>query len=100
MSILSSNYRVLVSTLTVMAFLSIWEIAPRAGMADATYTSQPSRVIAAGLEIVSTGGFFHHGSVGLSEVAIGVALAIRIGVDFGFLLGGVPVLPEFLEPSI
>src|SRR3989441_5098522 len=100
MSILSSNYRVLVSTLTVMAFLSIWEIAPRAGMADATYTSQPSRVIAAGLEIVSTRGFLHDVSVSLSEFAIGFALAIAIGVPLGLVLGRFPVLRYLLDPPI
>ena len=65
----SSNYRTLISTLTVVAFLAIWEIAPRAGLADATYTSQPSRVIAAGLEIVSTAGFVRDVYVSLSEFA-------------------------------
>ena len=95
-----SNYRALVSTLTVMAFLAIWEIAPRAGMADATYISQPSRVIAAGVEIVSTGGFLHDVFVSLSEFAIGFALAIGIGVPLGLLLGRFPVLRYFLDPPI
>ena len=100
MLIRSSNYRVLVSTLTVMAFLAIWEIVPRTGVADATYTSQPSRVIAAGLEIVSTGGFLHDVYVSLSEFAIGFALAIGIGVPLGLLLGRFPVLRYLLDPPI
>ena len=94
------SYRVLISTLTVMAFLAIWEIAPRAGVADATYTSQPSRVIAAGLEIVSTGDFLHDVYVSLSEFAIGFALAIGIGVPLGLLLGRFPLLRYFLDPPI
>ena len=44
------SYRTLVSSIMVMAFLSVWEIAPRVGIVDATYTSQPTRVIRAGLE--------------------------------------------------
>jgi sulfonate transport system permease protein len=96
----SSNYRVLISILTVMAFLTIWEVAPRVGMADATYTSQPSRVIAAGLEIVSTGSFVRDVEVSLSEFAIGFALAIGIGVPLGLLLGRFPVLRYLLDPPI
>ncbi len=96
----SSNYRILVSTLTVMVFLTVWEIAPRAGLADATYTSQPSRVIAAGLEIVSTGGFVRDVYVSLSEFAIGFALAIGIGVPLGLLLGRFVVLRYLLDPPI
>jgi NitT/TauT family transport system permease protein len=75
------SYRMLVSTLSVMAFLALWEIAPRAGIVDATYTSQPSRVVTAGLEIARTG-------------------AIGIGVPLGLLLGRFPVLRYLLDPPI
>ncbi len=96
----SSNYRGLISTLSVLVFLAIREIAPRAGLADATYTSQPSRVIAASLEIVPSAGFLHDVSVSLSEFAIGFALAIGIGVPLGLLLGRFPVLRYLLDPPI
>jgi sulfonate transport system permease protein len=95
-----SNYRILISTLTVLAFLTIWEIAPRAGFADATYTSQPSHVIAAGLEILRTGGFVRDVYVSLSEFAAGFALAIGIGVPLGLLLGRFAVLRHLLDPPI
>src|SRR5438552_6459525 len=84
----------------VMAFLSVWEIAPRVGIVDATYTSQPTRVIRAGFEIVRTSGFLHDVSVSLSEFAIGFALAIGIGVPLGLLLGRFPVLRYLLDPPI
>ena len=100
MLIPSSNYRVFVSTLAVLAFLMVWEIAPRAGLVDATYTSQPSRVIAASLEIVRSGGFLQDVSVSLSEFAIGFALAIGIGVPLGLALGRFPVLRYVLDPPI
>ena len=94
------NYRLVISTLSVMAFLAFWEIAPRAGIADATYTSQPSRVIAAGLEIMRTGSFVHDVSVSLSEFAIGFALAVAVGVSLGLVLGRFPVLRYLLDPPI
>ena len=100
MPIPSSKYRVVVSTLAVLVFLAIWEIAPRAGIVDATFTSQPSRVIAASLEIVPSGDFLHDVSVSLSEFAIGFALAVGIGVPLGLLLGRFPVLRYLLDPPI
>ena len=96
----SSNHRILISSLTVIVFLMIWEIAPRAGWADATYTSQPSRVLSAGLEILRTGGFVHDVYVSLSEFTIGFALAIGIGVPLGLLLGRFLVLRYLLDPPI
>src|SRR5438309_371394 len=96
----SLNSRLLISTLTVIAFLAIWEIAPRAGIADATYTSQPSRVIAAGLEIIRTGSFVNDVSVSLAEFAIGFALAVVVGVSLGLVLGRFPVLRYLLDPPI
>lgn len=94
------SYRTLVSTLTVIAFLAVWEIAPRAGLVDSTYTSQPSRVIAAGLEIIRTGGFFHDAVLSLSEFAIGFALAVALGVPLGLMLGRFSVLRSLLDPPI
>ena len=94
------TYRTLASTLAVAAFLAFWEIAPRTGLLDSTYTSQPSRVIAAGLEIITTGGFFHDVSVSLTEFAIGFVLAVAIGVPLGLMLGRVSVLRNLLDPPI
>src|SRR5262245_20762237 len=89
-----------VSTIAVLAFLAIWELAPRAGIVDAMYTSQPSRVFAAGLEIVSTERFLRDVSVSLSEFAIGFALAVGIGVPLGLLLGRFPPLRHLIDPPI
>ena len=94
------TYRTLVSTMTVIAFLAVWEIAPRTGVVDSTYTSEPSRVIAAGLGIMRSGGFLHDVSVTLSEFAIGFALAVAIGVPLGLVLGRVSVLRYLLDPPI
>jgi sulfonate transport system permease protein len=94
------SYRTLTSTLTAAAFVAAWEFVPRAGAVDARYTSQPSRVIAAGLEIIRTGSFRHDVAVSLSEFAIGFSLAIAIGVPLGLLLGRFAALRYLLDPPI
>lgn len=94
------TYRTLVSTTAVVAFLAVWELAPRTRVVDATFTSQPSRVIAAGLDIVKSSGFLNDVSVSLAEFAIGFGLAIAIGVPLGLILGRFPVLRYLLDPPI
>jgi len=94
------NYRALVSTITAIAFFALWETAPRAGIVDPTYTSQPSRVVAAGWEIIRTSGFLRDVSVSLLEFTIGFVLAIAVGVSLGLLLGRFPALRYFLDPPI
>ncbi len=94
------NHRTLVSSITVIAFLAAWEIAPRTRLVDVTYTSQPSRVVAAGWEIIRSGGFLRDVSVSLLEFAIGFVLAIAVGVPLGLLLGRFPALRYLLDPPI
>lgn len=94
------SYRTLVSTMAVAAFLAVWELAPRTRIVDPTFTSQPSRVMAAGMDIVKSGGFLNDVSVSLEEFAIGFGLAIVIGVPLGLLLGRFPVLRHVLDPPI
>src|SRR5438132_8759819 len=94
------NYRTLVSTITVMAFLAVWEFAPRAGIVDATFTSQPTRVVAARFEIIRMAGVLHDVSVSLLEFALGFTLAIAVGVPLGLVLGRFPVLRYLLDPPI
>jgi sulfonate transport system permease protein len=99
-SIDSPNYQRLVSTLAVLAFATAGEIAPRIGLVDPIYTSQPSRVITAGLQIIWSGGLVHDVSVSLTEFAAGFALAIIIGVPLGLLLGAFKMLRYVLDPPI
>lgn len=90
----------LISSLAVVAFVAAWEILPRAGLVDATFTSMPSRVLAAGFEIVRGPDFLHDVAVSLTEFAAGFAAAIAIGVIGGLLLGAFPVMRGLLDPLI
>jgi len=93
-------YRRTVSIVAVLVVLAVWEIAPRVGAIDPAYTSQPSKVIAAGIQIVRSGGLLEDISVSLAEFAAGFALAIIVGVPLGLLLGTFRVLRYLLDPPI
>src|SRR3989449_7496754 len=94
------NYRTLVSTIPVMASLAVWEFAPRAGIVDATFTSEPPRVVPPGFELIRRGGFLPDASVSLSEFALGFTLAIAVGVPLGLVLGIFPLLRYVWDPPI
>lgn len=92
--------RAFVSTVAVVVFLAAWEIGPRAGWVDATYTSQPSRLLTAGLEIVQSSAFPQDLWISFSEFSLGFPLATAIGVPLGLLLGMFPVFRYLLDPPI
>ena len=92
--------RALVSTLAVAIFLVAWEIAPRLRLVDTFFTSQPSRVLVASVEIIRNGTLMHDASVSLSEFAVGFALALAVGVPVGLMLGTFPTLRYLLDPPV
>lgn len=90
----------LISLLSVTIFLFLWEAAPRLHWVDPFFTGQPSRILAAGLEIWRRGSLLQDVITSVTEFAFGFALALVIGVPSGFLLGTFPVLRYLLDPPI
>jgi NitT/TauT family transport system permease protein len=92
--------RAFVSTVSVALFVAAWEIAPRLGLVDAFYTSQPSRVALACVDVLRGGTLGRDVFVSLSEFAGGVSLALAVGVPLGLLLGAFPILRDLLDPPV
>jgi NitT/TauT family transport system permease protein len=92
--------RALVSTVSVALFLVAWEIAPRLRLVDPFFTSQPSRVLVASVDVIRSGTLMHDATVSLSEFAVGFALALLIGVPVGLMLGTFPTLRHLLDPPL
>lgn len=92
--------RAFVSTVAVLLLLIFWEIAPRMHWMDATFTSEPSRVVVASLEIVRSGELLHDVSVSLWEFGLGIIFAVLVGVPIGLLLGTFQTLRHLLDPPV
>jgi NitT/TauT family transport system permease protein len=92
--------RAAVSTASVALFLSAWEIAPRVGLVDPFFTSRPSLVLLAALEVVRGGTLLRDATVSLSEFAGGFALALAVGVPAGLLLGTFRTLRFLVDPPV
>ena len=89
-----------ISTLSVVGFLVIWELVPALGLIDPFFTSQPSRVIFASLDIIANDNLGRHLYVSGAEFFIGFALAVLVGVPGGFLLGASKTLRNFIDPPL
>lgn len=89
----------LLALVTMAAFLAFWELAPALGLANPNFTSSPSRIVAA------AGWLFAHGfwtdiRVSTTEFALGLALAIVIGVPIGVILGWYRRPRAMFEPFV
>jgi len=92
--------RLVVSTISVAAVLAAWELAPRLGLVDPFFTSRPSLVLAAAVDVVRSGTLLRDAIVSLSEFAIGFVLALAVGVPLGLVLGTFETLRFLLDPPI
>jgi sulfonate transport system permease protein len=92
--------RHVVSSLSVLVFLLIWEFAPRLGLVDPVLTSQPSRVFFVAFDIIENDGLGRHVYVSLVEFFAGFGAAVIFGVPFGFLLGSSRRMSYFIDPPL
>jgi sulfonate transport system permease protein len=92
--------RHVVSSLSVLVFLLIWEFAPRLGLIDPVLTSQPSRVYFVAFDIIENDGLGRHVYVSLVEFFAGFGAAVLFGVPFGFLLGSSRRMSYFIDPPL
>lgn len=92
--------RKVVSSLSVIIFLLIWEFAPRLGLIDPVLTSQPSRIYFVSFEIFANDNLARHIYVSLVEFTVGFGLAVVISIPFGFLLGASRRLSYFIDPPL
>ena len=92
--------RSVLSTMSVAMFVIAWEVAPRVGLVDPFFTSRPSRVLLAAVDVVRSGTLLGDAAVSLSEFAAGFALAAAVGVAGGLLLGTFRTVRFLVDPPV
>jgi NitT/TauT family transport system permease protein len=90
----------MLGTLSMLAFLAVWETAVRAGAVNPLFSSSPSRIVAAAVEMFADGSIYEHLWVSAQEFFSGFALAIVIGVPLGLLMGWYSRVNAVLEPFV
>lgn len=89
-----------ISALAVLGFFLAWQIAPALGLVNGAWTSQPTRVAVAFVEVILTDNFGYHAQVSLTEFFLGFGLALAVAMPLGVLLGVSRVARHLLDPPL
>lgn len=92
--------RATVSTAAVLFFFVVWQVVPALGWVNEQFTSQPSKVVAALVDVLRNDDFFHHARVSLTEFALGFALAVAVSIPLGGLLGTSRYARYVIDPPL
>jgi NitT/TauT family transport system permease protein len=80
------------------ALLAVWEAAGRAAMLNPLYLPNPSRILAALVELFSDGRIWPHLDATFTAALGGLALGIVVGILLGVAAALVQFIAELLEP--
>ena len=93
-------HRLIVSSLSVLGFLLLWEVAAMQGWVNARFTSQPTQVYKAALVIFAKDDFGWHCGVSFVSFALGFAMALAVSIPLGLYLGVSRRGRLFIEPPL
>jgi NitT/TauT family transport system permease protein len=87
-------------TIALIAFLTLWEAAPRAGLVDRTFLPPLSEVAPALWELARDGQLWSNTQASLARSLSGFALAIAVAVPLGLLIGWYRRVADLLNPLL
>ena len=94
------NLNAAIGTLSVLAFLALWEMAVALGWIAPLFVSSPSRILIAGYGMVRDGSIFSDLAISAEEFLLGFGLAAIIGIPLGILMGWYTRLNAVLDPFV
>lgn len=90
--------RILMSMISVIIFLLIWELLGR--NINPIFASYPTEIIKTFFEMLFTANFLNSLTISIVELIYGFGLSILLGVPIGLLIGKIEVLENILGPFI
>ena len=94
------RYRdVLLSTLTPLLLLGLWEVAARSGALDARLFTPPTQIAQQGWDMVLSGELWRHTSATLARLLSGFVIGAVAGIVAGLLMGVWRPLRAALGPT-
>ncbi|HTH96484.1 MAG TPA: ABC transporter permease [Stellaceae bacterium] len=90
----------IIGTVAVLCFLALWQVAPALHWVNGRFTSQPSLVALAAIDVLLHDDFFHHAGISLAEFFLGFALAILVSIPLGMLLGTSLLARHLIDPPL
>ncbi|MFC0454266.1 ABC transporter permease [Rhodococcus jostii] len=93
-------WRILKPSVAIVAFLALWEIAPRVGLVDEVFLPPFSTVVEAFFDLVKSGELWQHVSASLSRALIGFFVAVVIAIPLGIAIAWYRPVSDFLNPIL
>lgn len=90
----------LVGSAGIVAFLLLWELAPRLGLVDSIFLPPVTRVGQALVELAETGELWEHFGASLARSLTGFVVAAVIAVPLGILIGWYRPVHAALNPLL
>lgn len=87
-------------TVVIVAFLALWETAPRIGLVDKVFLPPFSEVVAAWFALAGNGQLVEHVSASLTRALVGFAIATAVSVPLGVAIAWYRPVAEFLNPIL
>jgi ABC-type nitrate/sulfonate/bicarbonate transport system permease component len=90
----------LLGTISMLVFLSFWEMSVAFGWVNPLFTSSPSRIVHTAIEMFADGSILTDIEVSGYEFIVGYGAAIVIGVPLGILMGWYGRVDAVLDPFV
>ncbi|MHB2263757.1 ABC transporter permease [Aliihoeflea sp. PC F10.4] len=89
-----------IGTLSVACFLILWQVAPMLGWVNGRFTSRPSEVAVAFVDVILHDNFWYHARISLTEFVLGFCLAIAVSIPLGVTLGTSRTARHLIDPPL
>jgi NitT/TauT family transport system permease protein len=93
-------WRIVKPAIAIVAFLAVWEAAPRLGLVDKVFLPPFTQVAATFVTLSGNGQLWEHVSASLSRALAGFAIAVAVTVPLGFAIAWYRPVAEFLGPIL
>jgi NitT/TauT family transport system permease protein len=93
-------WRVVKPAVAIVAFLAIWEIAPRVDLVDRVFLPPFTEVADAFLTLVANGQLWEHVSTSLARALSGFAVAVAVAIPVGVAIAWYRPVADFLNPIL
>jgi NitT/TauT family transport system permease protein len=87
-------------TIAIIAFLVVWELAPRLGLTERAFLPPLTEVLRTGLELIKNGQLVNHVQASLSRSLVGFGLAILYAVPLGLAIGWYRPFASVVSPLL
>jgi ABC-type nitrate/sulfonate/bicarbonate transport system permease component len=91
---------VVIGTISVIAFLLLWEFSIVLGWVNPIFTSSPRRIVLTAIELFQGDAIYRDLAVSGVEFLVGYTLAVLVGITLGILMGWYRRLNAALEPFV